>query len=906
MFVSRIARLAGRFRLELPTVLDSVRLGLIGTVRAVSAIRICTSRRAEEGLQDLGYAAHELRALLSNGTVQAVVDKRGGTSSIDLERIARGESLTDDVSLIVESPEIQARLILKSNCFLVVAVNRPRGLHNSVLLLGEFDEQDDPSFDGVEMIQLIAREQRLRKFQHTALARDEQADHRLMRPYRRYLENVRHYVSESPPRAPYKIESRMPLKLSTDGDWPRLFTFAETPFTFFCKSGQSRTIEVAGLSDDGDLLILDGNDAEDEILERGTLTIPPQFGPVDRMLDALHAIAEGGREPYLNLLEALRAPHQLPDFGPAMFEQIELGPKNLENSRQHEAVAMALACPDLCLVHGPPGTGKTKVICELVMHLARAGQRVLLVAPTHVALDNVLERIGDKPGVVAIRLGASDNVDDRARKYLIGNRSRSLSDALAERLRSALAAAPPNDAVVAVQRAWLEQIESTPERIGEALILNANLICATPIGIAMSREFRQPEPIFDVMIMDESSKATLTDFLVPASRAKRWILVGDHMQLAPYAGQAELSAIISVRTDRNAMDLPDRTWMDEVARSLTWHFEQRLHPDESMRRQAWERLLHSVFGDDFNDQLLEIAATEDAWRNVSSELGTRGRFIAELLDVQQVSMPSVFERLLRLPPSRIVRLNHQFRMLPELATFSGNAVYDGDYHSAQNGSARAGLAIPTLEEPSIWIDTAAKPAAKRYESPHTSAWNGGHYSNAFEVQLAVEVVDRAITWAAESWHEKDAHSGKPRPFEIGVISFYAEQAKALKAAIFRQFTEQEGGRWRRQARRPAANSMPIDVHVSIVDRFQGQEKDLIVISATRSNPIGRRGHVNNINRLNVAVTRARCKRIIIGDSSTLVTRGSHPREPSDLLARLFSECAVKRLWGQAFRMERRP
>ena len=126
-----------------------------------------------------------------------------------------------------------------------------------------------------------------------------------------------------------------------------------------------------------------------------------------------------------------------------------------------------------------------------------------------------------------------------------------------------------------------------------------------------------------------------------------------------------------------------------------------------------------------------------------------------------------------------------------------------------------------------------------------------------------------------------------------------KQALLLREAIFRKLA---GGRdpWRRRWRSPAANGAPIDVHVSIVDRFQGREKDLVILCTTRSNPEGRRGHVDNLNRLNVAVTRARHKRIVIGDSTTLAGQeGGRRRQPKDLLRRLYETSEIKKKWGRA-------
>jgi len=88
------------------------------------------------------------------------------------------------------------------------------------------------------------------------------------------------------------------------------------------------------------------------------------------------------------------------------------------NDRQRRAVASALSTPHAFCIQGPPGTGKTTVICELVEQLIVKGERILLVAPTHVAVDEVLRRIGARGGVRALRLAWNEaKVDEDVRKY---------------------------------------------------------------------------------------------------------------------------------------------------------------------------------------------------------------------------------------------------------------------------------------------------------------------------------------------------------------------------------------------------------------------------------------------------------------------------------------------------------
>ncbi|WP_163507090.1 AAA domain-containing protein [Fodinicola acaciae] len=74
------------------------------------------------------------------------------------------------------------------------------------------------------------------------------------------------------------------------------------------------------------------------------------------------------------------------------------------NDAQRKAVAGALATPHAFLVQGPPGTGKTTVISELIQQLVVRGERVLVLAPSHVAVDEVLRRVGPLPGVRALRI----------------------------------------------------------------------------------------------------------------------------------------------------------------------------------------------------------------------------------------------------------------------------------------------------------------------------------------------------------------------------------------------------------------------------------------------------------------------------------------------------------------------
>src|SRR5262249_60913358 len=75
---------------------------------------------------------------------------------------------------------------------------------------------------------------------------------------------------------------------------------------------------------------------------------------------------------------------------------------------QRLAVARALATPDVALILGHAGSGKTRVVAELLRQAERLGQRVLFVAPTAAAIDRALERLAGDPSARVLRLLASD------------------------------------------------------------------------------------------------------------------------------------------------------------------------------------------------------------------------------------------------------------------------------------------------------------------------------------------------------------------------------------------------------------------------------------------------------------------------------------------------------------------
>lgn len=208
-------------------------------------------------------------------------------------------------------------------------------------------------------------------------------------------------------------------------------------------------------------------------------------------------------------------------------------------TEQRNFVAKALGSPDFAFLEGPPGSGKTTAICEIVQQLVERGERVLLCASTHVALDNVLERLLGSDSVIdAVRIGKIDKVDDKVQAVQIDSRI------------DALVAAWQKQA--SLQHHSASELTQMAER---TVIMAANLTCGTTMGIVSHPLFRGRDgdlragerpittmPHWDVLIVDEASKTLIQEFTVPALMAKRWIIVGDVHQLPPFADRADIVA----------------------------------------------------------------------------------------------------------------------------------------------------------------------------------------------------------------------------------------------------------------------------------------------------------------------------------------------------------------------------
>ena len=197
---------------------------------------------------------------------------------------------------------------------------------------------------------------------------------------------------------------------------------------------------------------------------------------------------------------------------------------------------------------------------------------------------------------------------------------------------------------------------------------------------------------------------------------------------------------------------------------------------------------------------------------------------------------TLFEALIRKYPHKSQLLNVQYRMNKLLMKFPNSEFYN---NSLKSDSSVNDINIKDLigsdydEEALLFMDTSAIENNKE-----THLKDSKSIINKLEAEIAISVANDYITAGVS---EED----------IGIISPYADQVKIIQ------------------------DETPVEVKT--VDGFQGREKEIIIISTVRSNDNGNIGFLSDLRRLNVAITRAKRKLIIIGNRETLKNNPTYAR-----------------------------
>lgn len=333
---------------------------------------------------------------------------------------------------------------------------------------------------------------------------------------------------------------------------------------------------------------------------------------------------------------------------------------------------------------------------------------------------------------------------------------------------------------------------SATDRMGERYVRSANVI-----GITCNADFRilsdNGFSNFDVVIVDEVSKATPLELLRPMLLAPKTILVGDHRQLPPTFEFASFS-----KPDKSLTDDEDAEALEREAELL----------------RKYERLTTASL---FRDGFAEI------------------------------------------DPSSRAALNTQYRMHPQIMSLI-NRFYDGRLQSGLtdpdgldtsarwswrthglNLKSRSGGQYLTESLHALWIDSSEDETGKvAYEDS-----DGTGIGNELEARLVAQVVEDIVNVC-----ERD-HRTKT----IAVATFYNRQKRLIRKELESRLGERFKG---------------LRIDVETVDRFQGKEADIVIVSMVRnrSQRLGKNSNPAKFERINVAFSRARDLLVVIGARKT--------------------------------------
>lgn len=343
-----------------------------------------------------------------------------------------------------------------------------------------------------------------------------------------------------------------------------------------------------------------------------------------------------------------------------------------------------------------------------------------------------------------------------------------------------------------------------------ALLETCQIVGATCIGINSNRTFSDVK--FDVAIVDESGQIQIHNALIPMSRARKNLMLGDYKQIPPCANEDVIAACKAEDIDTDLLNKSFFEYAFESMRKKTIKELEKQGLDKSL-------MLKPVLADYIPEPYKKFAPeiVEDMINRVVND------------------------------PKKLVNLNSQFRMPGNISDIISEWFYEGNYHSSYD-MARFLPMVPGTDKPLVVIPTSESSA--RGESQPNSKMG---YQNHYEAQLVANVVINVINCQPKELKEEFIAKIEDN---IGIISAYGAQVRLIREYLSKS--------------KLGIKESQIRSMVASLDSFQGQERPLILYSLTRSttyksSEAGRVGFMKELRRLNVAFTRCQKQLVIVGD-----------------------------------------
>ena len=422
------------------------------------------------------------------------------------------------------------------------------------------------------------------------------------------------------------------------------------------------------------------------------------------------------------------------------------------NTAQESAVNRVLCARDVAIVHGPPGTGKTTTLVEVIYETLHREPQVLVCAQSNTAVDWISEKLVDR-GLSVLRIGNPTRVNDKMLGFTYERRFESHPSypelwSIRKELRSLKGQGrrgsySERESLRSRMSRLRDRATALEVQINADLLDSAHVIASTLVS---SNHRLLSGHRFGTLFIDEAAQALEAACWIAMRKADRVILAGDHQQLPP---------------------------------------------------------------------------TVKCYEAQKEGLGC-----------------TLMETIADNKPEAVTLLTTQYRMNEDIMRFSSEWFYDGQLKASPEVRNRS---ILDWDSPVSWIDTSGMEFKEEFV---------GESFGRINRQEADLLLDELQKYIARIGGERILEER----IDFGIISPYKAQVQYLRGKI-----------------KSSASLRPYRplLTVNTVDGFQGQERDVIFISLVRANEDGQIGFLSDLRRMNVAMTRARMKLVILGEASTL-------------------------------------
>ncbi|KAI8273409.1 DNA polymerase alpha-associated DNA helicase A [Colletotrichum sp. SAR11_57] len=258
-------------------------------------------------------------------------------------------------------------------------------------------------------------------------------------------------------------------------------------------------------------------------------------------MEKLEKMTEAEYSSFMRVLFGLSSPSPVPSdlASDSELSKIQWIDPSLNDS-QKDAIRFALASREVALIHGPPGTGKTHTLIELILQMLKLDLRILVCGPSNISVDNIVERLSPHkipilrlghparllPSVVAHSL---DVLTQTSEAGAIVKDVRAEMDAKQASIKKTRNGRERRQ-IYGDLKELRKEFRERERRCVSNLVRESKVVLATLHG-AGGHQLRDQQ--FDVVIIDEASQALEAQCWVPLLSAKKAVCAGDHLQLPP-------------------------------------------------------------------------------------------------------------------------------------------------------------------------------------------------------------------------------------------------------------------------------------------------------------------------------------------------------------------------------------